>query len=137
MKRILILALLAVITLNAVSQKQVDLNENSISKFALSINPLGFVQFGPSIVAELGLNENLALNAHVRFPSLGVLSYIVRADGEEINSLSGIAFGAGMNYFFGEKKNKPERHQRKNTNGIKIHPFGRRTIYHRSARRDP
>ena len=48
-----------------------------ISGFALSINPLGFLQFGPSISAEIGLTGSLVLNAHVRFPSLGLLSYVV------------------------------------------------------------
>jgi hypothetical protein len=83
-------------------------NENSISKFALSINPLGFLQFGPIINAEIRLTKSLALNTHVRFPSLGLIMNAIMQDEEsELDDISGIAFGMGMPYFFGERQNKP------------------------------
>lgn len=83
-------------------------DENNISRFALSVNPLGFVQFGPMINAEFGITKNLVLNAHVRFPTLGLLTiYTYDDDGVNPDELSGYAFGGGMIYFFGEKRNKP------------------------------
>jgi hypothetical protein len=75
-----------------------------ISRFALSLNPLGVVQFGPIVNAEAGLTKNLVLNAHVRFAPYGVLSYVVT---EWPDKITGFAYGGGLIYFFGEKRNKP------------------------------
>ena len=101
MKKRLLMMLFLVIPLIASSQ------ESSISKFSLSVNPIGFLQFGPSVSAEVGLTGNLALNAHVRFPSLGLLSFVVNAHDDGLDDLNGFAFGAGAIYFFGDKMNKP------------------------------
>ena len=84
-----------------------EFDEEDISKFALSINPLGFIQFGPVINAEFGIKENIALNTHVRFPSLGVLTYVLKYHDDGLDELSGIAFGGGLIYFFGENMSKP------------------------------
>jgi hypothetical protein len=75
-----------------------------ISRLALSINPLGFVEFGPLINAEVGLTKNLVLNSHIRFATLGLLSYVT-ADWPD--RITGLAYGGGVLYFFGEKRNKP------------------------------
>jgi hypothetical protein len=83
------------------------LDETDISKFSLSINPLGFIQFGPVINAEFGIKENMVINTHVRFPSVGVLSYVVKYHSDGLDELSGIAFGGGLVYFFGENMSKP------------------------------
>lgn len=82
-------------------------DETALSKFALSINPLGFVQFGPIVNAEFGLTKNLVLNTHLRFSSLGLLSYVIMSDDDGLDKYSGIAFGGGPIYFFGERRNKP------------------------------
>lgn len=81
--------------------------QDPISKFALSINPLGFAQFGPVISAEFGIREDLVINTHVRFGSLGVLSYVVKAHVDGLDNLSEYAFGGGVIKFFGENQNKP------------------------------
>ena len=81
--------------------------EYAISKFALSVNPIGFLQFGPSVSVETGITGNLALNAHVRFPTLGLLSYVVNEDDDGLDELKGFAVGGGAIYFFGENRNKP------------------------------
>lgn len=78
-----------------------------ISRFALSVNPLGFLQFGPSISAEAGLTDHLVLNIHIRFPSLGLLSYVVSDHDDGLDDLSGMAFGGGILYFFGDNRSKP------------------------------
>lgn len=101
MKRIVILTVFIAFSTIAVSQ------ETAMSKFAFSLNPLGFVQFGPIVNAEFGLSDNLVLNTHVRFSSLGVLSYVVNAHEDGLDELSGVAFGGGPIYFFGENKSKP------------------------------
>ena len=79
--------------------------ENDISKFALSFNPLGFIQFGPFIGAEFRLKENVVLNLHTRISNLGLLSYVVR--GENLDKLSGVSFGAGPIIFLTENQSKP------------------------------
>jgi len=82
-------------------------NGYPISKIALSVNPLGFAQFGPMVNIEAGVTKSLLANAHVRFPTLGVLTYIVNYDDDGLDELSGISFGAGSLYFFGERRSKP------------------------------
>lgn len=82
-------------------------DETAISKFAISFNPLGFVQFGPVINAEIGLKDNLVLNGHVRLMTLGVMSYVVRYHKDGLDELSGMGFGGGLIYFPGEKLSKP------------------------------
>ncbi len=81
-------------------------SENPIGKFALSVNPLGFLQFGPSVSADVGLTNKLVLDMHYRAPSLGLLSYVVAADPDLPDKLSGSAGGLGLLYFLGERKNK-------------------------------
>ncbi|MEN8156017.1 MAG: hypothetical protein ABFS10_03640 [Bacteroidota bacterium] len=78
--------------------------ENPMGKFALSVNPLGFMEFGPLINAEFGLTDNLVLNTHVRFHSLGLLSYVID---DWPDRLTGIAMGAGLLHFFGSSMHKP------------------------------
>jgi len=108
MKRILIILTIVLISINEFCiAQQVKTNETySISKFSLSINPLGFIQFGPLISAEFGINSNLVFNTHVRFPSAGVISYIVH-EVDDDDSMTGIAAGAGIIYFVGNNQSKP------------------------------
>jgi hypothetical protein len=81
--------------------------DNSISPFALSVNPLGFVQFGPMVNMEFGFPNNMVLNIHTRFPSAGLLSYVVLDHSDGIDDLSGIAFGGGLLFFMTDNKHKP------------------------------
>lgn len=81
-------------------------SDNQISDFSLSINPLGFIQFGPIINAEFGVSENLVLNTHLRAPAFGVLSYVLYADEDGLDQLNGIAVGAGLLKFLGENQSK-------------------------------
>lgn len=91
------------------------LNQNSfstdsefpISKFSLSVSPLGFLQFGPWINAEIGLSDNLVLNTHLRFPALGVIAYKVHEVEPGDDSMSGLAFGGGLIFFPSKKQHKP------------------------------
>ena len=87
--------------------KQEYSNEYPISKVAISVNPVGFVQFGPLVNIEVGLSKSLVVNAHVRFSSVGLLTYVVNDDPDGLDELSGIAFGAGSIYFFGKQRSKP------------------------------
>ena len=78
-----------------------------ISRFALSVNPLGFLTFGPVISMEVGLTGSLVVNANVRFPSLGLLTWVAEDEGEGLDELSGIGFAGGLIYFFGDNMGKP------------------------------
>ena len=81
--------------------------KESLSKFSLSFNPLGFVQFGPIINAEYAVSNHFMLNLHTRITPLGVLAYVVREDDGIPDKLSGLGWGGGAFYFFGEKRNRP------------------------------
>ncbi|MEJ2053768.1 MAG: hypothetical protein P8X42_07600 [Calditrichaceae bacterium] len=101
---VLLIVILAALPDPIFAQKD---QNNSISPFALSVNPLGVLQFGPIINMEFGFPNNLVLNIHTRFHSAGLLSYVTPEDNHEIDDLSGIAFGAGLLYFMTERKHKP------------------------------
>ena len=65
-----------------IENSEFSLNSSASSsymgKFALSANPLGFIQFGPIINAEFGLTDELVLNTHLRFPALGIATYVTK-----------------------------------------------------------
>jgi hypothetical protein len=73
----------------------------------LSLNPLGFLQFGPIVNAEFGVDDDLVINTHVRFSSLGLLTYVSNYDSDGLDQLSGMAIGGGVLKFFGENQSKP------------------------------
>lgn len=100
----LFIVLLLVMGLNIFSQS----DDNAMGNFALSVEPLGLVQFGPIINAEFGLTDNLVLNTHVRFGTFGLLMRVANMDeGELPEDLTNIVFGGGLKYFFSDRKNKP------------------------------
>jgi hypothetical protein len=78
-----------------------------ISKIAVSLNPTGFVQFGPVFNAEFRISEDIVLNTHIRASVLGMLTYEVKNHPDGLDDLGAMAYGGGIIKFFGEKKNKP------------------------------
>lgn len=83
---------------------------NSMKGVSLSLNPLGFLQFGPIVNAEVGLTDHVVLNGHIRFASLGLLSKVVMYDEDDDiypDHIAGTGIGGGVIYFFGDKKSKP------------------------------
>lgn len=80
---------------------------NTVSTFAFSFDPLGLIQFGPSFSAELKIRKNLIMNARIRLPALGELSYVIQARTDGLNEFSGIAWGGGLIYLAGNNMNKP------------------------------
>lgn len=76
---------------------------NSMRGWATSINPLGFLQFGPMINVEYGITDNLVLNAHYRHPPFGLLTHIMH---DNYSYLDGVAVGAGVSHFWGQGQNK-------------------------------
>jgi hypothetical protein len=81
--------------------------DEKISRFALSINPLGFIQFGPVVNAEMRLANNFVLNGHARLSPFGLLSYKTREAGDGLDKFTGMAFGGGFLVFLSESVNKP------------------------------
>ncbi|MFZ1083058.1 MAG: hypothetical protein WAO19_14165 [Candidatus Kryptoniota bacterium] len=66
----------------------------------LYVMPLGFLQFGPILGVEYTANPNLSVGAHVRIPSLGLLTYAVfTSDGETADVISGLGIGADVKYY--------------------------------------
>lgn len=85
-----------------------DKQENyPISNFALSLNPLGFIQFGPIINAEFGVSDNLVLNTHIRLTTLGVLSYFTHGVDIDKDKMKAMAFGGGLTGFLSKRQSKP------------------------------
>ena len=72
---------------------------------ALSFNPVGFILFGPMIHFQVFPTSDFSLNAHLRFPSLGALSWVLELDDDStLDDLSGFAGGAGMRFYLGSGK---------------------------------
>jgi hypothetical protein len=78
----------------------------SLAPFAIYVNPLGVLQFGPMFGVEIKLADNMLLNLNSRLPRYGLLSYVVRGwDG--VDRINGISFGVVPILFFTENQNKP------------------------------
>lgn len=77
-----------------------------IRRFSVSVNPLGFLQFGPMINAEFGVIDHLGINAHIRLTTLGLLSYAIRSSDGGVDELSGMAFGGGPIFYTGSDRSK-------------------------------
>lgn len=77
----------------------------SMKGFAASINPLGFLQFGPMINLEYGITDDFVLNVHWRFPALGYLTKQTNYDDGYPEKLTGWSIGGGVFYHFKNIKN--------------------------------
>ncbi|HUX38870.1 MAG TPA: hypothetical protein VMV44_13300 [Rectinemataceae bacterium] len=64
--------------------------------FSLSINPLGFAQFGPIIMGEVMIKPEVFLTPWLRFHALGVLSPIVASSESETVSIDITSLGLGI-----------------------------------------
>jgi hypothetical protein len=85
---------------------QAEKISNPIGKFAFSIEPLGILQFGPMINAEFGLTDNLALNIHYRYSTIGLLTNTLWYSHAN-EKLKDNVFGTGLKYLFGDRMGKP------------------------------
>jgi hypothetical protein len=74
---------------------------NPERQFALLINPLGFLQFGPQLDFEIKLAQNNYLLLLARWHAGGLLSYVI----DDSIRLDHIAFGAGYRYFLRPPEN--------------------------------
>jgi hypothetical protein len=68
--------------------------------WTFSVNPLGFLQFGPLVQAEIPMDDNSAIFGSIRFHGLGVLSSLINGDDDEVISLASMGIGAGYRYFY-------------------------------------
>lgn len=66
-------------------------------KFAIQFNPLGFLQFGPSIETDFAISDNMFFHTQLRFASLGLAYYAIASDGFENEvALGNMAIGVGF-----------------------------------------
>ena len=71
-----------------------------LGKSAFYFNPLGFLQFGPTLGAEFGIVSNTFFDVHLRYSALGVVYQALESDGfEDEVSFGSMAFGAGFKQF--------------------------------------
>jgi hypothetical protein len=63
-------------------------------------DPLGFVEFGPMVGAELTIQSHLIIDAHVRFPSAGLSMYLINRNNEDglPYKMSGVGIGGTIKY---------------------------------------
>jgi hypothetical protein len=62
--------------------------------------PLGIVQFGPHLGAEMTIANHLIIDGHLRFSAIGLLMRVVTRDDKEglPNKVTGIGFGGGLKF---------------------------------------
>ena len=71
----------------------------ALPAWALQVNPLGLLQFGPIVQAEFKVSDQgHYLAPHVRFPYFGVLYHVLTIDGEDDVTVSPGALGVGIGY---------------------------------------
>jgi hypothetical protein len=71
----------------------------ALPAWALYVNPLGLLQFGPIVQAEFKVSDQgHYLAPHVRFPYFGVLYHVLTIDGEDDVTVSPGAIGMGIGY---------------------------------------
>ena len=97
----LMLCLLPVAVMaNGPSLAQLEHADHGIPKLSLSVNPAGFLFFGPTVDLAFGINSQTGLNVHARFTPLGMLSQVVKIeDDEKPDGYTGVGFGAGAFHF--------------------------------------
>jgi hypothetical protein len=69
---VLTLASLSVLTMRAQDSTGFKCGSPAMSRFDLSINPAGAINFGPMLHVEMGLTQHLRLDTHLRFLTLGI-----------------------------------------------------------------
>lgn len=102
----IIVCLLFCACLMSVKAQDNGTTDNAMSPVALSVNPLGFLQFGPMVNLEFGI-KNVVINTHARVGTLGLLSYVVNYHEDGLAQLSSYAFGGGPIIFMGKKQSRP------------------------------
>ncbi len=79
----------------------------SMRSKAIQLNPLGFLQFGPTVEGQFEISPNIYLTAHLRYSALGLIYQALESDGfEDDVSFGSAALGAGFIKFF-DKYNSP------------------------------
>jgi hypothetical protein len=65
------------------------------------VDPLGFLEFGPLIGTEITIKSRLIVDASLRFPSAGVLTYVANSDPNDglPYETSGLGVAGGLKYF--------------------------------------
>jgi hypothetical protein len=74
--------------------------QKPLPTWTISVNPLGFLQFGPVVQAERKITENAVVLGSFRFHSLGLMSTLVNGDDDVIVGIGSAAIGAGYRYFY-------------------------------------
>ncbi len=68
-------------------------------KIELYAEPLGFLQFGPKIGAEMTIISHIVIDHHVRFSSEGlIMPLVLEEDKGKPDDLEGMAFCMGFKY---------------------------------------
>ena len=98
MKRIGIYSLLLVALVILSLTKGFSQNSD-YSKLTVSIDPMGFLFFGPALNVGYSINENTVIKANVRVVSWGLLAYKIRATNDELYKFGGMGYSLGVNRF--------------------------------------
>ena len=97
---------------NAADSTSGDIGDYELARFGFSIQPLGMLQFGPIIGADIRLGANVLLGAHLRYAALGLWHGLTQRPKEgadyELHANS-MAVGVGGRYLLplGYSRHRP------------------------------
>ena len=103
MKKVLSICLVLILVGFSFGQEE----NNDIKRIGISVNPLGFAQFGPLVNLDIKIVKNLVLNGHIRFAPYGLLTRVMWQEDSSLDEFTGNAYGGGLVYYFGDKNGKP------------------------------
>lgn len=91
----LLVILLAILSLqNGISQN------SDYSKLTISIDPMGFLFFGPALNVGYSVNANWVIKANVRRSSWGLLANKIRSyDDKQLYDFTGMGYAVGANRY--------------------------------------
>lgn len=87
--------------LPAMALPQQSRSNTPMGKFFISFNPLGFVQFGPTINAEFAIGQDIFIGPVFRSVGLGLLSHVIAEDEIGFGTMS---FGIAGHYFLNNRR---------------------------------
>ena len=82
-----------------------DYTKKELGKRTVWVNPLGFLQFGPTIGYEQRLGDSFFLGIHLRYAAMGLIYTVIVSDNDTEVGMGSAAVGFEAKYYLKFKRN--------------------------------